>query len=158
LIIYFIFLRLRVQADWQHFLQATDSFTIPAGGPVAKEEFHRIALVVALAISNPHEWCIQMFWTMFICLFGVVTGETGWDVTRFVDRVKSARPRTDGDNSSEDTRLAKFFVNPEFGDMVEPSTILDRHGRIMVWYLPNIFSPCQIVCICFHLNIWMLNY
>ena len=67
---------MRVQADWQHFLQATDSFTIPGGGPVAKEEFHHIALVVALAISNPCEWCIQMFWTMFICLFGVVTGET----------------------------------------------------------------------------------
>jgi len=79
--------------------------------------------------------------------------KTEWDVTRFSDRVKNARPRANGDSSVEDTRLAKFFVNPQFGDMDEPSTILDRHGRIMVWYLPHIFAPCRVVGICFSLNI-----
>ena len=90
-----------------------------------------------------------------VCSFGLshVTGETEWDVTRFSDRVKNARPRANGDSSVEDTRLAKFFVNPQFRDMDKPSTILDRHGRIMVWYLPHIFAPCRVVGICFSLNI-----
>jgi hypothetical protein len=78
---------------------------------------------------------------------------TEWDVTRFADRVKNTRPHADGDGSGEDKRLAKFFTCPEFGDMYEPSTILDRHGRIMVWYLPDIFAPCRVVCINFGLNV-----
>ena len=30
--------------------------------------------------------------------------------------------------------------------MDDPSTILDRHSRIMVWYLPHIFAPYWVVC------------
>lgn len=67
--LYIYIFRLRIQADWLQFLQSTDSSDVPAGGPVTREEFRRIALIVALAISNSREWCIQMLWTMFICLF-----------------------------------------------------------------------------------------
>ena len=93
------------------------------------------------------------YWSVYF-----LTEKTKWDVTRFADRVKNVHPRADGDNSTEDTRLAKFFTNPHFGDVDEPSTILDWHGRIMVWYLPGIFSPHRVVCIWFGLNIWFLNY
>jgi hypothetical protein len=78
-------------------------------------------------------------------LFIFIADQTEWDVTRFADRVKNTRPRTDWDHSAEDERLAKFFVNPNFGDMDEPATILDRHGHIMVWYLPHIFAPYRVV-------------
>jgi hypothetical protein len=73
--------------------------------------------------------------------------KTEWDVTRFAERVKNSRPRVDGDNSAEDARLAKFFVNPDFGDMDEPCTILDQYGRIIMWYLPHLFAPRWVVCI-----------
>jgi hypothetical protein len=60
------------------------------------------------------------------------------------DRVKNTRPHT-GDISAENSHLAKFFRNPMFGHFDEPSTVLDMHGRIMLWYLPYIFHPDRIV-------------
>jgi hypothetical protein len=59
--------------------------------------------------------------------------------------VKNARPSPDGDTAAEDARLAKYFENPQLGDFDEPATILDRHGCIMVWYLPFIFSMYRVV-------------
>ena len=70
-----------------------------------------------------------------------------WDVTRLADRVKNMRPHGDGDTSIEDAILEKYFKNPQFGDIDMPATMLDRHGRIMVWYLPRIFSVHRMVCI-----------
>jgi len=70
--------------------------------------------------------------------------QTDWDVTCLADRVKNSR-RLDGDVSIEDASLAKYFKNPELGDFTLPATILDRHGRILVWYLPHIFSSCRVV-------------
>jgi hypothetical protein len=85
-----------------------------------------------------------LVWWLLICL---VVDKTEWDVARFAERVKNSRARFDGDNSTEDARLAKFFVNPNFGDMDEPCTILDRYGRIITWYLPHIFALRHVVCI-----------
>ena len=59
--------------------------------------------------------------------------------------MKNAYPSPDGDTATEDARLAKYFENPQLGDFDEPATILDRHGRIMVWYLPFIFSMYRVV-------------
>jgi hypothetical protein len=50
-----IFFRARIQADWQQFLKSSCSSDLPAGAPVTGEEFRRVALVVALAISNPRK-------------------------------------------------------------------------------------------------------
>lgn len=71
--------------------------------------------------------------------------QTDWDVTRLADRVKNSR-KFDGDVSIEDASLAKYFNNPELGDLELPATILDRFGRIIVWYLPSIFSLHRVVC------------
>jgi hypothetical protein len=69
-VVNFIFLRARIREDWQQFIQSVDASEIPTGGPVTAEEFRRIALVVALAISNPREWWIQFFFSMIlICSF-----------------------------------------------------------------------------------------
>ena len=65
------------------------------------------------------------------------------------DCVKNTRPRADGDNSAEDVRLAKYFNNPEIGELNEPATVLDRHGHIMLWHLPHVTSPRRAVCFSF---------
>lgn len=140
-----IFLRARIRADWQQFVNSTNSSDIPVGESVTGSEFHRIALVVALAISNPRQ--LQHKYFVGCLLITCIADKTEWDITRFADRVKNTRPCTDADNSAEDARLAKFFENPNFGDMDEPCTILDRCGRIMLWYLPHIFAPYRVVCI-----------
>jgi hypothetical protein len=66
-------------------------------------------------------------------------------VDRLADRVKNARPQTENGTSIEDDRLKKYFNNPQFGEFDEPATVLDRHGRIILWYLPLIFSLYRVV-------------
>ena len=55
--------------EWQHFVLSVDSCDVPAGGPVTAEEFRHVVLIVMLAVSNPCEWYIRLFYIMFICLF-----------------------------------------------------------------------------------------
>lgn len=71
------------------------------------------------------------------------TDKTNWDVERFADRVKNAR--VTGNPASEDVRVAKFFDIPNFGAISDPATFVDRHGRIMAWYLPGLLSPNLVV-------------
>jgi hypothetical protein len=73
------------------------------------------------------------------------TGKVKWDVARLADRVKNAHLYADGNTTAEDARLAKYFENPQLGNLNEPATILDCHGHIMVWYLPYIFSMYRVV-------------
>jgi hypothetical protein len=82
--------------------------------------------------------------------------KTEWDVTRLADRVKNTRPNVDGitDTSVEDARLAKYFKNPQFGDLDMPAVILDCHGRIMLWYLPRILSPYRVVRMFIFVLVW----
>lgn len=71
--------------------------------------------------------------------------EVDWDVARFAERVKNTRPRPDGEPALEDVNLAKYFTTSELGDLDEPSTIVDKFGQIIVWYLPGMFFACLIV-------------
>jgi len=50
-----MFFRVRLKVDWLQFLKSTNDPDIPAGGSVTGDDFHCVALVVALAISNPCE-------------------------------------------------------------------------------------------------------
>ena len=70
---------------------------------------------------------------------------TEWDVTQLADRVKNTRPRQDWDSAFDDQQLAKYFSQAHLGHFNEPATILDQYGRIMVWYLPDIFLLSRIV-------------
>ncbi|KIM71853.1 hypothetical protein PILCRDRAFT_16668 [Piloderma croceum F 1598] len=119
--------RARICSDWEHFTGLMDSsgFLACPGKVTTPEELHCVALTVALAISNPYK--------------------ADWDVTRLADRVKNTHPRANGETSIEDAILEKYFKNPQFGDIDIPATMLDQHGRIMVWYLPRIFSVYRMI-------------
>lgn len=110
------------------------------------KEFRRVALTVAYALSNP---CKFFFFflrgVVFVMVFDLLSVQTDWDVERLADRVKNTRPQSENGTSVEDDRLAKYFENPRFGEFNEPATMLDRHGRIILWYLPLIFSRYRVV-------------
>jgi hypothetical protein len=103
-----------------------------------------VAFTVALAIANPSEPFLLLLRFASYLGFGVV--KTNLDVTRLAERVKNVRPRADGDTSAEDARLSKYFQLLELGQADMPTLVLDIHGRIMVWYLPRIFSLNRVVC------------
>ena len=91
------------------------------------------------------ETSVNLFSYLLVSLLTHYLDKVDWDIARFSDRVKNTRPRPDGEPALEDLNLAKYFTNPELGDLDEPSTIVDKFGRIIVWYLLGIFFACLIV-------------
>ena len=48
-------------------------------------------------------------------------------------------------NSEEKDKLQKFFGDVQLGTFSEPCIVLDKYGRIVVWYLPDIVHPHRVV-------------
>lgn len=69
---------------------------------------------------------------------------TEWDLERFAESAKNTKVRESG-QSPADERLSLRFPQAEFGRLVDPSTILDRHGRVAVWALPGVLHPKRLV-------------
>lgn len=76
--------------------------------------------------------------------------QTEWDVTRFADRVKNTKVKEKG-VAEADLRLPLSFRQANFGKLVNPTTILDMHGKIMVWALPGVLHENRLVNISTHL-------
>ncbi|KAI6102310.1 hypothetical protein EV401DRAFT_1893973 [Pisolithus croceorrhizus] len=81
-------------------------------------ELQLSALVIACAILNSLE------------------DVTEWDIDRFAELKRNVGDKT------------KCFPYPQWGLISDPATILDVHGRVVVWYLPSIMSPARVE----HLN------
>jgi len=61
-----------------------------------------------------------------------------WDFDRFSQATKSGVGRKGN--------LEVFFQMDKMGRIDKPTTIVDRHGKLLVWYLPNILFPGRTVC------------
>ncbi|KAI6105117.1 hypothetical protein EV401DRAFT_2078571 [Pisolithus croceorrhizus] len=57
---------------------------------------------------------------------------TEWDIDRFAEPMPHAAEKT------------KYFQYPQWGHISDPATVLDVHGRVMVWYLPGIIPPQRV--------------
>ncbi|KAI6007525.1 hypothetical protein F5J12DRAFT_892405 [Pisolithus orientalis] len=55
-----------------------------------------------------------------------------WDADRFSEPLVHAKDRT------------IHFENPKIGCINAPATVLDVHGRVIVWYLPGIIPDARI--------------
>ncbi|KAI6010014.1 hypothetical protein EDC04DRAFT_2610420 [Pisolithus marmoratus] len=82
---------------------------------ISCQELKLTALVISHAILNPWE------------------DVTEWDVDRFAEPMKNVMDKT------------KYFPHPQWGHISDPTTILDVHGRVLVWYLPGIIPPARVV-------------
>ncbi|KAG2089642.1 hypothetical protein BD769DRAFT_1679874 [Suillus cothurnatus] len=60
------------------------------------------------------------------------------DVDWFADSTKASHPLQAG---SQRHKLAKYFHCPLFGSISELAMCVDRHRRILAWYLPEIMVP-----------------
>jgi len=61
-----------------------------------------------------------------------------WDFDRFSQATKVGVKRKEN--------LEVFFQMARLGKVDKPATIVDRHEKLLVWYLPNIFFPGHMVC------------
>lgn len=64
---------------------------------------------------------------------------TDWDVRRYADHFGVKYPGTTSDR--EETMQKRFKPLKTNHLEITPCTITDRHGRLLVWYLPNILRP-----------------
>jgi hypothetical protein len=65
------------------------------------------------------------------------------DADRYGERVKMTVSK-DNKESKSDAQLAKFFDRENVGTIEEPAVVVDLHGRILMWYLPDILGA-QVV-------------
>jgi hypothetical protein len=128
-------LRARLWATWQ------DSCSKSLEAPQTADHLQKALITIVYAIANSCE--LSALFPGFPT--NTILDEIDWDVTRFADRVKNTRPRDDGQPAAEDLNLEKYCGNPELGDLDELATLIDKFGRIVVWYLPGIFYYSLIV-------------
>jgi hypothetical protein len=60
------------------------------------------------------------------------SASAGWDYERFAE---SDKKRESG----------KFFPEVHLGSVTEPMTLVDMHGKILMWYLPGLLLPHRVV-------------
>ncbi|KAG1721505.1 uncharacterized protein EDB91DRAFT_1256484 [Suillus paluster] len=115
--------RMRISVHLQICLATLDHTTF-TDTSISEYEIDRAALTIAHAIVNPIN--------------------VDWDVDRYADRVNLSQPNRDGSATSEPERLKKYFPEAVLGKISTPATLVDRHGRILMVYLPNILSPSRL--------------
>ncbi|KAG1864359.1 hypothetical protein F4604DRAFT_1928801 [Suillus subluteus] len=68
--------------------------------------------------------------------------QTDWDVDQFADSAKVSRKPSNAMQQRQ--KLAKYFTAPSFGRIMEPTTLVDKHRRILTWYLSEILMPDRV--------------
>jgi hypothetical protein len=71
--------------------------------------------------------------------------QTRWDADRFYEKIKNKKVKSVKKKSGEtpkeppaDENMHIFFEKARFGDLEEPVTILDAHGKVLAWSLPGV--------------------
>lgn len=80
-----------------------------------------------------------------------------WDASLFAEATVAHRvpEGTPLHPASKDSNFMSRFPTPELGPFKKPTTLVDCHGRILVWYLPGILNSTANVRCIIDLN---LNY
>ncbi|KAG1893225.1 uncharacterized protein F5891DRAFT_1196677 [Suillus fuscotomentosus] len=116
--------RMRIAVQLQQCLESPADNSTFNDGSISEYEITRAALTIAHAMVNPIN--------------------IDWDVDRYADKVKLSPPNLDGLPSAETDRLKKFFPEVVLGKISVPTTVIDRHGKFLVVYLPNILTPSRL--------------
>jgi hypothetical protein len=58
---------------------------------------------------------------------------TGWDYDRF------------SDSPGKREISGKYFADVPLGFIAKPTTVVDIHGKILMWYLPDLLLPHRVV-------------
>lgn len=68
-----------------------------------------------------------------------------FDIDRLADKVKTTRVQDSRPDDAAIGQLSKFFTPTALGVVEMPSTVVDQHGRIILWHLPDIIAPHRVV-------------
>jgi hypothetical protein len=110
---------------------------------VTCNELKRIVLTVASAVLNPG--MSRLFTLLPSSPAAPWPVRVTFDVERFADRIKNSRVTNHEQVTSELERLSKFYTPEDGGVHEEPMVVVDCHGRILLWYLPEVLSQASLV-------------
>jgi hypothetical protein len=69
-----------------------------------------------------------------ICLIAAWPVSVNWDYDRFAEADKKKR------------ESGKYFADVHLGKIKSPTTLVDMHGKIFMWYFPSLLLPQRVVC------------
>lgn len=98
-------------------------------------ECHKIADMLVDAFKNP-----GVFWPFEQSLILIITVKVPWDAVRYADRIT---PKMTGRNREAELELRMRFKPVSHGEPLvldKPATLVDSHGVILAWYMPNLIS------------------
>jgi hypothetical protein len=67
-----------------------------------------------------------------IILIARLPAELEWDFDRYV-------------KSKQKQKTEKYFTGANLGLIAKPTTVVDLHGKILMWYLPGLLLPHRVV-------------
>jgi len=106
-------------------------------------EMKRIVLTVASAVLNPG--MSSFFRLMPISLLSNWSVRVSFDIEYYSEHIKNSRVKHNDQVAKELGRLSKFYKPEKGGVHQEPMVVMDFHGRILLWYLPEVLSPARLV-------------
>ncbi|KAG2337887.1 hypothetical protein BDR05DRAFT_952325 [Suillus weaverae] len=118
--------RMRIAVQLRQCLESPGDNLTFNDGSISEYEINQAALTIAHAMFNPMN--------------------VDWNVDQYVDKAKLSPPNLDGSPTAQMERLKKFFPEVKLSKISVPITIVDRHGKNLVVYLPNILTPSGLVC------------
>lgn len=62
-----------------------------------------------------------------------------------MDKLRTMKVTSEEVFEKEMSRLAGYFQEMNIGERKDPCTIVERHGRILVWHLPDILTRDRLV-------------
>ncbi|KAG2076590.1 hypothetical protein BDR04DRAFT_1114141 [Suillus decipiens] len=130
--------KMRLWDQWQKILLSTGGCTGIKATTITEMEISKAVVIIAYAALSSFE--------------GLISVQANWDVDQFADCAKVS-PNLLNDDGQQQHKLAKYFKAPLFSHITEPTTFIDKHGKILAWYLPDILVPDQMVWL---LQIWLM--
>src|SRR5882672_9786093 len=106
-------------------------------------ELKRIVLTVASAVLNTG--MSSFFRLTPISLSSNWSVMVPFDIERYSEHIKNPRLKHNDQVSKELGCLSKFYKHEKGAVHQEPMVVMDCHGRILLWYLPEVLSTARLV-------------
>jgi hypothetical protein len=94
-------------------------------------------MIVTLALLNPSKSRLLL---MRIAILIQFTVPIKLDVERFAEMTKASVQDDWDEASASNERLKKYFEMTSIGYIKDPAILVDKFGRILLWYLPGILN------------------
>lgn len=72
-----------------------------------------------------------------------------WDAERLADKANATRFPTEEAVTKDKKKLENYFSFQSLGFQRDPCTLVDIHGRILIWHLPEVLRKWRLVCFFF---------